>query len=117
MHISKQVEKDIQNSLKILNEGGLIVVHDCNPNSEIAQSREMTGGAWNGDVWKAFVKLRQEKGIDLYCINIDFGCGIIFKRENRNLLTDKILYTWEYFVRNKKRWLNLVNCQDIEKIF
>jgi predicted O-methyltransferase YrrM len=54
LHISEQVVMDIQNSLDVLNPKGTIVMHDCLPINEAAQSRERLGDHWNGDVWKAF---------------------------------------------------------------
>jgi hypothetical protein len=59
LHEHEQVDKDIESSLKYLNEGGIIVIHDCNPQDEVAQIvpriRQM---GWNGDVWKSIVKYR-----------------------------------------------------------
>ena len=34
-----QVAKDIENSLRVLNPGGIIVMHDCNPTTKISQLR------------------------------------------------------------------------------
>src|SRR6266542_1178180 len=39
LHIFEQAYRDIVNSLKWLNPGGIIVVHDCNPVKEITQRR------------------------------------------------------------------------------
>jgi len=59
LHHSKQVGIDIKNSLKILEQGGTIVVHDCNPRSEESQKVPyMHMGSWNGDVWKAWMYFR-----------------------------------------------------------
>ncbi|QEC77634.1 class I SAM-dependent methyltransferase [Mucilaginibacter ginsenosidivorax] len=92
LHLYEQVVKDIENSLKYLNKGGLILVHDCNPLSEPAAVRAYTSeeaaamvgshpqwiNQWNGDVWKAIVKLRSErKDLDIRVINSDHGVGII----------------------------------------
>ena len=56
LHIDEQVQKDIENSLNALNEGGTIVMHDCKPLSEEAQIFPRIQIAWNGDVWKAWLK-------------------------------------------------------------
>src|SRR6187431_2637231 len=34
LHEKEQVKKDIINSFNCLNEGGVIVIHDCNPHSK-----------------------------------------------------------------------------------
>ena len=60
LHLHEQVYKDITNSLNFLNENGIIVVHDCNPVTEITQRRERASDAWHGDVWKAIVQLKIE---------------------------------------------------------
>src|SRR3990167_10422572 len=37
LHEKEQVKRDIENSLKVLNQGGSIVMHDCNPTTEAMQ--------------------------------------------------------------------------------
>ena len=50
-HLEKDVDVDITESLKILNKGGLIVMHDCNPPTEQHQLESPVLGQWNGTVW------------------------------------------------------------------
>ena len=57
LHHYNQALKDIDNSLKILNSNGLILIHDCLPKSLDAQAVPRTEVDWNGDIWKAFVTL------------------------------------------------------------
>jgi hypothetical protein len=54
------VLKDVTNALRVLEPGGTIVMHDCNPQHEASAHHETPPPAsfWNGDVWKAFVRLR-----------------------------------------------------------
>lgn len=79
-HNEFQVERDIINSLKHLNKGGRIVVHDCIPGSEEEGAEAVPQppyyGAWMGTVWKAIPKL-QSNGIDYYVIDTDCGCGVL----------------------------------------
>ena len=94
LHLSEQVYKDIVNSLKCLNEGGTIVVHDCKPPSERSQSREHVSGEWSGDVWGAWVKLRMENPeIYMYVVNTNYGCGII-QKGNQELLKSHKAGKW-----------------------
>jgi hypothetical protein len=80
LHIYEQVYKDIINSLEILNEGGVIVAHDCNPTTEITQRRERASDAWHGDCWKAIARLRIEQhDLEICVIDADEGCAIIRK--------------------------------------
>jgi SAM-dependent methyltransferase len=70
LHHADVAYRDIVNSLRRLNPGGCIVVHDVIPFSYEAQvipllkAAELNIIAWNGDVWKS-------------CVNTDHGCGII----------------------------------------
>ena len=58
LHHYSQVLKDINNSLKILNKNGFILVHDCLPRSLAQQAVPRYRASWKGDVWKAIVELR-----------------------------------------------------------
>ena len=84
LHHADYVYRDIINSLKILNPGGCVVVHDLLPFSYEAQliplekTLEHGSGIWNGDVWKSWVKLRvEQKNLSMKVVNTDHGCGII----------------------------------------
>jgi hypothetical protein len=126
LHLYEQVVKDIENSLKYLNEGGVILVHDCNPLSEPAAVRAYTSeeaavlvgshpqwiNQWNGDVWKAIVKLRSERtDLDITVINSDHGVGIIrrgkpekvFSLKEKNM--DEL--TYGDLDKNRETFLNL----------
>ncbi|MCS3737886.1 class I SAM-dependent methyltransferase [Mucilaginibacter dorajii] len=126
LHLYEQVVKDIENSLKYLNKGGVILVHDCNPLSEPAAVRAYTSeeaavlvgshpqwiNQWNGDVWKAIVKLRSErKDLNITVINSDHGVGIIrpgvpekaFSFEEGDM--DKLTYA--DLDNNRETYLNL----------
>ena len=77
-HNEFQVERDIINSIKHLNKGGRIVVHDCLPGNEFegAEETPQESVTWMGSVWKAIPKL-QANGIDYYVIDTDCGCGVL----------------------------------------
>lgn len=79
LHEHNQVDRDIQNALSHLNDGGVIILHDCHPNSEKCQQHSFTypGGAWTGDVWKAYVKNRAILPYEMYVWDYDWGCGVI----------------------------------------
>ena len=55
LHEYQQVKKDILNSLKNLNDNGIVLVHDCLPDSISKQAVPRYRMSWNGDVWKAIV--------------------------------------------------------------
>jgi len=80
MHNEEYVDRDIINSLKHLNEGGCICVHDTIPSNVFMQQNfippnEIFNG-WTGDVWKSITKL-QEQNIEFYTIvNEDTGLTV-----------------------------------------
>tara|TARA_B110000971_G_C19889920_1_gene444797 strand:+ start:220 stop:936 length:717 start_codon:yes stop_codon:yes gene_type:complete len=120
LHYYSQVKKDIQNSLKILNHNGIILLHDCLPNNHFAQAVPRCQMTWNGDVWKAIVECRSQEDIDTYTCYADFGIGVIFKRKNRNILKIdrkeffKLKFD-EYFYKHKE-FMNIIEYEDLKKI-
>jgi hypothetical protein len=56
LHVEDQTERDIENALLHLSDGGTIVVHDCNPPTEWHQrSYEdflKKYSDWNGTTWR-----------------------------------------------------------------
>ena len=108
LHISEQVVKDIQNSLDVLNPKGTIVMHDCLPINEAAQSRERLGDHWNGDVWKAFAHYRKDPDLVMFTINTDQGLGFI-KRGNQVVFDVPKNLDYPFFVKNANELMNVVN--------
>jgi predicted O-methyltransferase YrrM len=88
LHHADQVLRDVDNALKHLAEGGFIVMHDCNPQSEIAQRVPRDTGVWNGDCWKAMVELRKRPNLDAFTIDSDHGIGVVQRRPNPAPLQD-----------------------------
>jgi Methyltransferase domain len=90
LHTGDQAFRDIVNSLEHLGERGVIVVHDCSPRSEWAafptlgmafRHPEFTG-EWNGDVWRAMVRLRATRSDLKVCVlDCDFGLGLVRRGE------------------------------------
>ena len=56
LHVYEQVKRDIENSLIVLNEDGIILIHDCLPRKIWYQTDTRMSDTWNGDVWKAIVE-------------------------------------------------------------
>ena len=80
LHVYEQAIKDILNSLNHLRHDGYIVVHDCNPMTENAATREWHAGVWNGDVWKAIYDIKTNyPELNYVVLDEDFGLGIIWK--------------------------------------
>src|SRR5688572_7196691 len=92
LHTYEQALRDVYNSLKFLEDGGVIVMHDCNPLSEAAaypaqsidhaRSLNLPGwtNVWNGDVWKTVVHLRAlHPELEVFVLDCDHGLGIVRK--------------------------------------
>ena len=120
LHYYSQVKKDIENSLKILNPNGIILLHDCLPNNHFEQAVPRCQWIWNGDVWKAIVECRMNENIDTYTCYADFGVGVIFNRKNKNQLNfscqnfSKLKFK-DYFF-NYKEFMNIIEYEDLMEI-
>jgi hypothetical protein len=99
LHTYKQSLEDVNNALARLNDGGVIILHDCNPPSEAAAypvdsledvvKQKLPGwtGDWCGDVWKTVCDLRSNRmDLKIFVLNCDLGLGIIMKGESRRCL-------------------------------
>ena len=120
LHTYEQVKKDILNSVNFLNENGIILVHDCMPDSLGKQAVPRYKMQWNGDVWKAIVDLRQKENLDIYTCEMDQGIGIISNRKNSSVLKlnkpiGKIKFK-DYF-ENYKEYMRVISLPELKKIF
>ena len=113
LHVYEQVLKDINNSLKVLNNNGVILIHDCLPSKIWHQTIPQTHSSWNGDVWKSIVKSRTREDIDTYTIKADQGLGLILKRQNKNILKLEIKnfknLTFKDYYNNRNKFMRLVD--------
>ena len=124
LHLENQVDKDIANSLEFLNEGGMVLLHDCNPPTEIHQRDNycLDGKypAWNGTVWKSFAKLRMTRtDLLMYVIDTDWGVGVIKKGEQElfplnDINIDELKY--DLLEKNRNNLLNLISFDKFKKI-
>ena len=116
-HLEKQVDKDIVNSLSVLNENGIIVMHDCNPPTEFHQREnyEINGNfpQWNGTVWKSFVKIKMlNKNVIMNCVNCDWGVGLIKKQKINNNFKVKKNLTYSFLKKNRNDLLSLISVKE-----
>ena len=116
MHLWEFCYRDINNALKHLSPNGLIICHDMNPLYQMLATRNPTIEVWNGDVWKAFVKIRMERG-DVYSCMIedcDYGLGIVTFGMSIPLTLDKPFEDLHYsdFQNNKPYLMNTVGIRN-----
>jgi len=122
LHTHEQTVIDVEQPLGWLHEGGLIVMHDCNPKSvaqacpaasyEQFRKRHWGSWFWCGDVWKTIVYLRsQRKDLEVFVLDCDFGVGVIRRGQPADTLdlspeTIQAL-TYDDLARDRHRLLNL----------
>jgi len=121
LHLEEQVSRDIENSLNSLNDKGCIIMHDCNPPTEFHQREiyEVEGKfpAWNGTTWRSFAKLRMtKKNLQMFCINCDWGVGII-KKGSQNIFESNDSLSYSLLDKNRKKILNLISVSEFLNIF
>jgi SAM-dependent methyltransferase len=118
LHHTDQVDRDIYNSLKYLNEGGIIILHDCNPISEMRQrvpaDFDIWKHGWNGDVWKSIYNFRKNNShlkYNTFVIDSDEGLGVIIPNQIGTPLTTPKAedLNYDFLNRNRKNILNLVS--------
>jgi hypothetical protein len=78
-------------------------VHEINQRPEPGESQ----AAWNGTVWRAWVRLRATRqDLQMCVIDIDHGCGII-EYGNQDLLHLAPDFSFAGLAANRREWLNL----------
>jgi hypothetical protein len=124
LHTYDQTLRDARNVLEYLHPKGVIVLHDCNPTTEImaapaSSMEEMIArklpdwdGAWNGDVWKVIVHARSLwNDVNAFVLDCDFGVGIITRGQPSVRLpyseTDIERMDYQFLDANRKELLGL----------
>lgn len=116
LHEYHQVIKDIKNSINFLNQDGVIILHDCLPDSISKQLVPRSRYSWNGDVWKAIAEVRTWTNFDTCTCLIDQGVSVIKKRKNEDILDldvtrfDKL--TYRFFYENYSKLMRLKSFED-----
>ncbi len=118
MHEYDFALRDIENTLNYMSDNGVIVVHDCNPQTKEAASsyKEYAEGNysrfWNGDVWKAILHLQcHRKDLNVFVLDADHGLGIITRGVPDQVLNfsqkEIEAFTYEDFEKSRASWINL----------
>lgn len=129
LHTYEQSKRDVENCLTYLNEGGIIVMHDCNPLNEAAaytikehfnevrekvQNWDLPGwqGQWNGDVWKTVADLLVTRpDLTVFTLDMDYGLGVV-ARGSRTIdipfsIAEIQQGDYAFFEKNRQQLLNL----------
>lgn len=98
MHNEEFVDRDVTNSLKHLENGGIICIHDVIPISKaVAQKKtEYDFTVWNGDVYRSVVKLPASGLNYVTVLNNDFGLTILYDNDGKEKDLTKYKCAYEY---------------------
>ena len=124
LHTYDQTYRDVRNALTVLRPGGVILVHDCLPESaqeavvapSYQEARRINGPSWNGawtsDGWKAIVSVRSGHLAAQACVvNCDHGVGIIYEGPGRPPLSLSLAeidaLDYDALVANPEKWIGL----------
>jgi hypothetical protein len=126
--------RDLNCAFDLLPEGGVLVVHDCLPPSELVASPTFKLGGWAGVTYKAYLDFVLARDDLDYCtVDVDWGCGIIVKNRKMNFLAssprdsnsasewfsvhkdDKVVF--EFFLQNSKQLLRLISAKTFVRGF
>jgi len=118
LHTYQQVRQDLINSLRVVEDGGFIALHDTLPRNWVEQNVPgLFPGAWTGDVWKVLFELLASQHFDFRIVQIDHGVTVI-KVQHRDMVLLDLSETlsnkgFEYFYSNYSQ-LPLVNYQEFK---
>jgi hypothetical protein len=124
LHEYEQVKKDFENSLLFLNDNGVIVFHDMNPQDTICKDGRLIkgevraepfsqGGCYNGDCYKLAIDMFNGKYDHEYkTLDMDEGCMIVFPYKKIIAIKRNIDKNYINFDENRNKILNLINAQD-----
>lgn len=131
LHTYEQALQDVLNSLSFLDDGGVILMHDCNPVTSQAAfraesiddaKRKLTNyaGVWNGDVWKAIVHLRSlHPDLEVFVLDCDHGIGVVRKAAPKDQLafSQHEIFQLSYgdLEKNRTTFLNLKSPEYFEE--
>jgi hypothetical protein len=123
LHTCAQALRDVENSLRCLNDGGVILMHDCNPGfaaaahpaGSLAEAAALNlpgwNGEWTGDVWKTVCRLRSRPDLRVFVLDCDFGVGVVTRGKPEDRLEfspEKIAgMDYEDLAKDRQKILNL----------
>ena len=118
LHTGEQVQKDISNALKALNENGTIVLHDCNPPTAFHAREEYevdgTFPPWNGTSWQGFAWWRKNSdALEMYTVDVDWGIGVV--RQGQQTPINVPIDSYEDLESNRVEILNLISTDEFQR--
>lgn len=118
LHVEDQVGRDIINSLKCLNKGGVILCHDALPWSEDMQKVPRIQEFWLGSVWKAIAELYKQN--ITYCsLEFETGIAIIQYNEKSEILEypEPSELTYDDYSMHKNHIMHIIDFNEFLKLY
>ena len=121
-HTVKQTIRDLETALSLLSKKGVIIVHDCFPNSE-ALAGSWKEGDWCGQTYEGYIRfLLDHSKVENFVIDIDYGCGIIRPHYKSTIKRDVAvdvdkLSRWEYYWDHHNQLLNLESIDNLYELY
>ena len=114
LHTYEQCQKDLINSLNVLNSDGIILLHDLLPRTNLEAEVPQKQRTWSGDIWKVAVELNSSLNIDFKIINIDRGIGVVKPKKNYKYIKNSELHNQNFNDFYKKYFLRLpiISCEE-----
>ena len=115
LHSYEQCAKDCINSMKFLNEDGIIIFHDMLPRSSYEEKQDMSG-----DVWKNAYEISKMNDSKFVIVNIDHGVGLLKIKKNTKYtkFTEVKDKTFNDYINEFKPKLPIINSNEaLEFIF
>jgi len=122
LHTWEQALRDVDHALAHLGDGGVIVLHDCNPRNRVIAEPAPSYWAfkkahpwrvrWSGDVWKAIVHLRSTRpDLEVAVLDCDYGVGLVRRGKPETTLGYSMeavrRMDYEELRKDRERLLNL----------
>jgi hypothetical protein len=109
VHVRPEVDLAIRALPALLNPGGILVVHDCNPENEALTSVRRRPGSWVGETYKAFALLRHHNPGLALTVAEDYGVGLIW---NKGLVLDYPIeaeLSYQQFAAQRSSYAGLIS--------
>lgn len=120
---------DLEYGYKLLQSGGVLVVHDCNPPHQNLTSDDYKEGVWLGQTYLAFLDfVAQHPELEYCVVNTDWGVGLVFRSgDDKPKRCDRLpdrpdldcfnIRDWKFFDSYRKCILRLISVRKFFEIF
>lgn len=117
LHHSDQVERDFNNSIRCLNDNGVVLIHDTCPDEEQYTTVPRQTKRWYGNVFSFALNLGRYTGINFLTLDIDCGITIVWKTGAASPpLLPAYQFSWAQYLEMKVQLLNVVPLDGFEKL-